>query len=256
MRRMRRLCLGLIAFFTSVYASHAKPLLHPDDTKFTLTAAVRVRRAASETIRPTYGPLAEHIVERFDLADKQGIGIDLGSGPGTLIIELCKRTRLHWVNAEINPHFFPYFLKDAQEVGVGHRVSAIFADAQALPFRDNYADILVSRGSFHLWGDKRLAFSEVYRVLKPGGTAFVGRGFSPNLPPEAARQIRAGQGSTGPAKQYDVQETKSELRRLMATLRIKKYRILIPRPPGADDVKYGIWLEFHKPVRNPASGKR
>ena len=253
MQRFRWLCWTILICLLTVGAIQAQPLLQPDDSIFTRAEALRMMRAASRTLAPVYAPLAEHIVERFDLAGKEGIGIDLGSGPGTLIVELCKRTRLHWINAEINPHFFPYFFQKADKAGMGHRVSAVFADAQALPFRNNYADILVSRGSFHFWGEKILAFSEVRRVLKPGGIAFVGRGFSPNLPPAIAREVRAKQQRM---PRYDVEETRSELRHLMSSIGIEDYQIVTPRPPGSEGVNYGIWLEFRKSHRDPVPGRR
>ncbi len=202
-------------------------------------------RVANTRLLPVYAPLAEHIVTEYNLAEKKGIGIDLGSGPGNLIIELCKKTqRMQWINADINPNFFPLFLKEAEEAGVGHRVSAVHADAQVLPFENDYAEIIVSRGSFQFWDDKKLAFSEIYRVLKPGGIAFIGRGFSENLPVEIARKIR----NQGKGPKYDVAKTANELQEIMQVLEINDYRILIPKPPGSEGVNYGIWLEFRKPV--------
>ena len=133
-------------------------------------------RAAEGGLAPVYAPLAEEMVERLSLADKDGVGIDLGSGPGTLIIELCKRTKLHWINADINPHFFPYFFRRAEAAGYGGRVSAIRADACSLPFRDDFAEVIVSRGSLQFWPDLREGLAEVQRVLKPGGVAYIGRG--------------------------------------------------------------------------------
>jgi SAM-dependent methyltransferase len=210
-------------------------------------AALRFQKTANTALKPVYAPLAEHIVSELDLAGKKGIGVDVGSGPGTLIIELCKRTEgMHWINAEINPYFFVQFYKAAEEAGVGHGVSAVLADAQALPFRDDYADIVVSRGSFHFWKDKRRAFSEIYRVLKPGGIAFVGRGFSPNLPVKVARKVRADQGARGGKPKYDLKETEAELRGIMKELKIREWRIRLPKPPGSEGVNYGIWLEFRK----------
>lgn len=209
--------------------------------------ARKFQKTADTVLKPVYAPLAEHIVSEFDLAEKKGIGIDVGSGPGTLIIELCNRTQeMHWINADINPHFFAQFYKAAEEAGVGGRVSAVLADAQALPFRDDYADIIVSRGSFHFWKDKQQAFSEIYRVVKPGGVVFIGRGFSPNLLVKTARKVRADQGAKGGAPKYDLEETEAELRGIMKTLKIKEYRIHLPKPPGSEGVNYGIWLEFRK----------
>lgn len=204
-------------------------------------------RASRGTLAPVYGPLAEHIVADFDLGRKTGIGIDVGSGPGTLIVELCKRTQLHWVNADINPHYFPYFYESARKHGFGHRVSAICTDAQALAFRDNYADVIVSRGSFHLWKDKVRAFGEIHRVLKPGGVAYVGRGFSENLTVETARKVRAQQGGK---MKYDVDATENELRQIVDKLGIKEYSIYRPKPAGSEGVNYGIWVEIRKPESN------
>ena len=204
--------------------------------------ALSMIRACKGRLAPVYAPLAEQIASDFDLEGREGIGIDLGSGPGTLIIELCGRTQLHWINADINPHFFPHFFKQAVQRGFGGRVSAVFADACQLPFRNNYADIIVSRGSFQFWQDQTQAFSEIYRVLKPGGAAYIGRGFSRTLPVKTARKIRAG----GRLK-YDVEKTADDLRHIMDLLNITDYKIHRPKPPGAEDVNYGVWVEFHKP---------
>ena len=212
-------------------------------------SAQRMIRASESTLAPVYAPLAEHLVKELRLAGRTGVGIDLGSGPGTLIVELCRRTKLHWINADINPCFFGYFLKLAGQHGVADRVSAVLADAQAMPFRDGYADVVVSRGCYHFWPDRKKGFAEVYRVLKPGGVAYVGRGFSANLPVETARRIRARQGRP---MRYDRQKEADALGRLMAELGIRQFRVHLPKPRGGEDVHYGLWVEFHKP---PAAAK-
>jgi SAM-dependent methyltransferase len=205
--------------------------------------ALRMIQASQKRLAPVYGPLAQQLVEDLGLDRNHGVGIDLGSGPGTLIIELCKRTQMHWINADINPYFFPYFLQQAEEHGCGGHVSAIQADAQALPFREDYADVIVSRGSFWLWRDKVKAFGEIQRVLKPGGVAYIGRGFSENLPLETAKTVRGGRGG-GP--EYDVVATASELHAIMRALKIKDYRIIRPRLDNEAGVNYGVWVEFRK----------
>ena len=234
---------GQIILLCTVVFCSTKPLLQPSNEKYTKQSALNMIKTSRAILRPTYAPLAEEITQRFDLAEKKGIGIDIGSGPGSLIIELCKRTKLHWINADINPYFFPYFYEQADKLGFGHRVSAIFADAQALPFRTNYADIVVSRGSYRFWEDKDKAFREIYRVLKPGGAAYIGRGFPENLPVDIAKSIRAKQGKK---MKYDVQKKAVELQRLMDKLDIREYRIHIPKKQSAEEINYGIWLEFHK----------
>ena len=237
--------LALVLFLCSTGCVTVKHAPSSSDEKYTETDARGMIRSSRGTLAPVYAPLAEQIAMDFNLREKEGIGIDLGSGPGTLIIELCKHTRLHWINADINPHFFPHFYKQAQQQGFSHRVSAVFADAGALPFRDNYADIIVSRGSFPFWQDKTRAFSEIYRVLKPGAFAYIGRGFSRNLPVAAAKKIRARQGKK---MKYDLDKAANELRQIMKVLQIKEWEIHRPNPPGSENVNYGLWIEFHKPI--------
>jgi SAM-dependent methyltransferase len=213
-------------------------------------------RAAEGSLGPVYAPLAEEIVERLALADREGVGIDLGSGPGTLIVELAKRTKLHWVNADINPHFFPYFLIKAQAAGLGGRVSAIQADACALPFRDSYADVIVSRGSLQFWPDLHQGLAEILRVLKPDGVAYIGRGLPERLPPEIAAKVREGQSDNpkgasdkkdrGGAPKYNPDETEQQLREIMKSLGVEGYRIYRPRRNNPEGVNYGLWLQFRK----------
>ena len=209
-------------------------------------AAERMVRASRTVLAPVYAPLAEHLTRALRLADREGIGIDVGSGPGTLIVELCTRTRLHWVNADINPHFFPHFHALARARGVGHRVSAVRADAQDLPFRSDYADVIVSRGSYHFWTTRKAGFREIYRVLKPGGVAYIGRGFSPNLPVDTARQIR---GKQGRRSRYDPAKEGNDLRTLLRDLGVRDVRVHVPTPAGSEGIHYGVWVEFRKPAR-------
>lgn len=242
----RMMTLGLLLTVFGISLLHAAPLTAPAPAEFTAQEAEKFNRQAKGALAPVYPALADYLTARFHLTEQAGIGIDLGSGPGDLILALCARTKsFYWVNADINPFNFQYFYADAARAGVTHRVGAVFADAHALPFVNDYADIIVSRGTFQFWADQPLAFKEIYRVLKPGGTAFIGRGYSENLPPAVAAEIRKGQGDGGPA--YDVDKTAAELTAIMKALAITDYQVIIPRVPGAA-VKYGIWLEFHKPL--------
>ena len=237
----------LLFFLIFFYISRVFPVSASEREKLQENAR-KMSRSASTVLAPVYGPLAEYIVSEYNLFEKKGIGIDVGGGPGNLIIELCNRTQnLHWINIDINPAFLPYSAKMAEKAGVGDRVSSLYSDVQDLPFKDGYADIIVSRGSFHLWNDKQIAFTEIYRVLKPDGIAFIGRGFSDNLPVETARQIRAQQKKGGGEPIYDKTQTAKDLETIMKSLGIKNYRIIIPDPPGREGINYGIWIEFHKP---------
>jgi len=206
--------------------------------------AERMVQASRTLLAPVYAPLARQIVKDFDLAETKGVGIDVGGGPGTLIVELCKHTKLHWINADINPYCFSHFLRLAEVNGTAGRVSAVLADAKDLPFKDNYADVVISRGSYHFWGDRKKGFQEILRVLKPGGLAYIGRGLPRDMPLETAKSIRAKQGKK---LKYDLNKEAAALRKIMADLGIKNSRVQVTKAPGGADVNYGLWVEFHKP---------
>ena len=83
------------------------------------------------------------------------------------------------------------------------------------------------------------------RVLKPGAIAYIGRGFSRNLPVATAKKIRAKQGKK---MKYNLDKAADELQHIMNELQIKEWKIHRPNPPGSDNVNYGLWVEFHKPI--------
>jgi arsenite methyltransferase len=62
--------------------------------------------------------------------------------------------------------------------------------AEALPVEDGWADVVVSNGVMNLCADKRTAFAEVWRVLRPGGWfQFADIANGRPVPTEALRDI-------------------------------------------------------------------
>ena len=208
-------------------------------------SATQMTATAGSVLAPVYAPLAEQIARDFQLADREGLGLDIGGGPGWLVVELAQRSKLYWVDVDLNRNYLGPLAHRAEAAGVADRVAFLGADVQALPFRDGVADVIVSRGSYHFWPDIPKGFAEVWRVLKPGGIAYIGRGFSRDLPIDVARAIRQQQGDR---MKYDRQEQAALLRRIMNELNIRDYRLHLPDAPGGADINYGIWLEFHKPA--------
>jgi len=57
----------------------------------------------------------------------------------------------------------------AKARGVEDYVSFVNADMEKMPFSDNEFDCVISNGAFCLAPNKKAAFAEIFRVLKPGG---------------------------------------------------------------------------------------
>ena len=104
----------------------------------------------------------------------EGICIDIGCGLGHLEVELAKRSNFTIKGLDIDPEAKPLFEKRIREAGLQDRVSFILGDAQDMPFPDNYADVIVSRGTLIFITDIAKCLREVDRVLKPSGVAFLG----------------------------------------------------------------------------------
>ncbi|MCF8294621.1 MAG: arsenite methyltransferase [Bacteroidales bacterium] len=59
-------------------------------------------------------------------------------------------------------------IRNKQKLGFSN-VDFILGDIEAIPFPDNHFDVVLSNAALNLVPDKKLAFKEIYRVLKPGG---------------------------------------------------------------------------------------
>lgn len=138
-------------------------------------------QAGVTSFKPVYPALARQVTDDYGV--REGVCIDVGGGPGFLGFELAKLTGLTVYNLDIDPWAVRLCNLLAEEQDLVSRVRGIEGDACDMPFRDGFADLVVSRGSIFFWPDQFRGLMECYRVLKPGGVAYVGGGFSRILDP-------------------------------------------------------------------------
>jgi len=125
--------------------------------------------------RKIYPVIARQIVDRTGISE--GCCVDLGGGPGLLGISLAKITRLQVTVYDLMPECVALALQNSVEHGVDDQVTAQQGIAECMPFDENSLDLVVSRGSIFFWENQMQGLAEVYRVLKPGGWAYLGGGF-------------------------------------------------------------------------------
>lgn len=125
---------------------------------------------------PIYPVIAENIINETGII--RGVCIDVGTGFGNLGLELAK------LAPDIETILFDLsdeMLKEAQQncvrMMLSDRVRIQQGNVEQLPFEDNMADLIISRGSIFFWDDQVKGVNEIYRVLKPEGYAYIGGGF-------------------------------------------------------------------------------
>ncbi|HOX54340.1 MAG TPA: class I SAM-dependent methyltransferase [Candidatus Omnitrophota bacterium] len=104
---------------------------------------------------------------------EEGVAVDLASGLGDLAIEVAKRyPKLRITGVDISG-------KAVQKAGERAKKEELdnldfeVGDVHKLSQKDNSVDLVVSHGGIHHWKDVSRAFSELYRVMKPGALAYL-----------------------------------------------------------------------------------
>jgi len=103
--------------------------------------------------------------KRLLFAGLEGLLVEIGPGTGPNLRHLP--AGLTVVGVEPNPFMHRHFLRKAQEGG--HQATLIQGRAEALPFRDESVDAVVSTLVLCSVGETGTALGEVMRILKPGG---------------------------------------------------------------------------------------
>ncbi|MCK5683684.1 class I SAM-dependent methyltransferase [bacterium] len=138
-------------------------------------AIMSYKEISEKIFAPVYKVLAKQVVDDYGI--DIGTGIDIGAGTGGFACEIAKITRLKIFALDKRKEMIKFMEKRIENENLTGRVIPESGDAHKLPFDENYADLIVSRGSFQFWRDKSKVFSEIHRVLKIGGIGFIGGGF-------------------------------------------------------------------------------
>ena len=112
-------------------------------------------------------------------------GLEIGPGPGYYGLEWLKKTTgTNLTGLEISPAMIRLAEKNASEYDLCQRVRYQEGNALNMPFPADMFDMAFSNGSLHEWEDAGQVFSEMHRVLRPGGRMMVSdlrRDLSPDI---------------------------------------------------------------------------
>jgi ubiquinone/menaquinone biosynthesis C-methylase UbiE len=103
-----------------------------------------------------------------------GQAVDLGCGPGHLVIQLTRAApALRVTGIDLSDEMLVEAEEYAQRAGLGERIVFRKGDAAQVPFPDGSLDLVVSTLSLHHWRDPVAVLDEIGRVLRPGGAFLI-----------------------------------------------------------------------------------
>jgi ubiquinone/menaquinone biosynthesis C-methylase UbiE len=97
--------------------------------------------------------------------------LEVAFGPGYLAIEMARPGRLHVTGLDISRSFVAIASENAQKEKVS--VDFRWGDSAVMPFAAESFDLVVCQAAFKNFVQPGSALSEMYRVLRDGGTAVI-----------------------------------------------------------------------------------
>lgn len=184
----------------------------------------------------------------------KGFWVDLGAGKGQLTIPLIEATGNPVVMVDPKVESLAEGLKIAREKGLEDRLLAVVGVAESLPFPDNSVDLLASRGSIFFWENPVKGLQEVYRVLRPGGKAYIGGGAGSGYPTEAVEKLirertkkREGEAAEK-WKRFVELRRPEQMQKWAEDAKLPHFKVLGKGAISADDARVGqgVWLLMEK----------
>lgn len=128
-----------------------------------------------EVFAPIYPVIAGQIVERTGL--RSGKCLDAGCGTGALGRAIAGRTDLHVTFFDRSEAMLSYARRHVEAESLSSRSHFVEGDIHAIDLASESMDLVISRGSSPFWENREQAYSEILRVLRKGGKAYIGGGF-------------------------------------------------------------------------------
>lgn len=160
-----------------------------DYTEMDLLEAHRFDKKVRGNFMPAIVSTVKQIIEDYGVLE--GACVDVGCGTAVFTIELCRHSHLKIYALEKIKAIYEVARMNIEKEELTDRIIPVLGDANNLPFEDEFADFIISRGSYHCWKDKALVFKEIYRVLKNSGIGLVGGGFGRYVTEEELSRMKS-----------------------------------------------------------------
>lgn len=194
-------------------------------------------RIVREVFAPIYPVIAEQILIKCSITD--GKCLDAGCGTGALGRAMAKISDMEMIFFDKSSQMLELAKGYASDEGITHKSTFLEGDIHSIEIESNYLDLVISRGSSPFWDDWHKAYGEILRVLKEGGSAYIGGGFGTK---ELKESITAKMSRDNPEWRSSfkdrVAKERQELPQILQKLNLTSYSII--------DDDSGWWVYMQK----------
>jgi SAM-dependent methyltransferase len=201
--------------------------------------ALEFDEIAERIFAPIYPVLSAQIIAATGI--KRGSCLDIGCGGGHLGLNLALLSPLKLTLVDCSAPAVALAKARSEKWGIAGQTLCLPGDVHDLPLADGSQDLCVSRGSLWFWQNSEKAFSEILRVLRPGGQAYLGSGFATAELKERIDVQMRDRDATWPARhrKFTAGHTPERYAELLTSLpQVADWRII--------DDERGFWLHFSK----------
>jgi ubiquinone/menaquinone biosynthesis C-methylase UbiE len=186
---------------------------------------------------PIYPVIAKQIKTLTSIT--QGRCLDAGCGTGALGIALANITDLHISFFDQSEEMLNLASGYAAANDLSDRSTFIRGDIHAIPLIDEDVHLVISRGSSPFWDDWHKAYSEILRILKPGGMAYIGGGFgNAELRDQIVQTMSENNPDWRNSFKDRIKPEREALPRILSALKPSKFNII--------DDESGFWAVITK----------
>lgn len=153
----------------------------PNQAHVRYTAA-QYDQYTSTFVKPYDDMLAGWVLKRAQKLPPDFTLLDVGTGTARFLIHLAGMPELaaaKLVGTDVFDDMITAAAAAVSDTGFSNRIELLLDDVHDMKLPDEYADVIVSRSTLHHWKESEYAdplpraLSEIYRVLKKGGSALI-----------------------------------------------------------------------------------